>query len=89
MQCYARVINRINGQKLCNDTALPDILPPQFIEVASRPKKKRRLQVNETRPTNRVRRSTPMRCTRCGVLGHSKRSCEADDATVTAAQEID
>ncbi|KAL8494427.1 hypothetical protein ACS0TY_025293 [Phlomoides rotata] len=86
---YAYHILGINGSDLWPKSYLPPPLPPKNEKKPGRPKKLRRRGPNEPLTTtsnqNRLKRSQrSLKCRKCGVLGHNKRTCPEVTSTTSA-----
>ncbi|KAK5841718.1 hypothetical protein PVK06_004041 [Gossypium arboreum] len=55
------------------------ILPPPLRRPPGRPTKVRRKEPNEPQTTERLsKRGVEMRCSKCKIIGHNKRSCKGE-----------
>ncbi|XP_073121042.1 uncharacterized protein [Henckelia pumila] len=91
---YAHVIMPTNGRSEWKPTGMTPISPPSFGRSAGRPKKARRRETDEPAPhktkkrrakakgptngTRIKRQQMTLRCRRCGVSGHNRRTCETE-----------
>ncbi|XP_016713298.1 uncharacterized protein [Gossypium hirsutum] len=80
LQIYSNFVSPVRGPKqwayLSN--MLP-ILPPPLRRPPGRPIKVRRKEPNEPQTTERLsKRRVEMRCSKCKIIGHNKRSCKGE-----------
>ncbi|PPS02929.1 hypothetical protein GOBAR_AA17727 [Gossypium barbadense] len=55
------------------------ILPPPLRRPPGRPTKVRRKEPDEPQTTERLsKRGVEMRCSKCKIIGHNKRSCKGE-----------
>ena len=78
LECYNNLILPSNGPKLWPHVDFPQILPPYARRAPGRPKKLRRKNNDEPKSSSglKKRNQETVRCKRCGVLGHNKRTCK-------------
>ncbi|KAK8956947.1 hypothetical protein KSP39_PZI000228 [Platanthera zijinensis] len=76
-ECYQHSIMPANGPNFWPKLKKIEILPPIRRRAPGRPKKKRNMDANEEKSQSKMsRKYGTVRCTRCGVAGHNKRSCQ-------------
>nr|POE60375.1 hypothetical protein CFP56_33299 [Quercus suber] len=79
IDCYAPIIEPINGQNMWRPSGLPPVQPPIKRRPPGRPKKKRALEPDEPRSHRKNRGlGISKQCKSCGKLGHNKRSCKGE-----------
>ncbi|KAH6781881.1 hypothetical protein C2S52_001303 [Perilla frutescens var. hirtella] len=78
IECYKYGLTPINDPVEWPYSNEPSILPPKYAKPPGRPKKNRRRAPDEIQSSNKLSRSgIRMTCTKCGGLGHNKRTCKA------------
>ncbi|KAG4962930.1 hypothetical protein JHK82_039609 [Glycine max] len=80
INCYAPILEPINGEDMWQQTGLPTVLPPQVRVPIGIPKKARRRENDEAPKPHKLKRTnTSLRCSRCGTFGHNKRVSKHDN----------
>lgn len=77
---YSHYINPCPGEAFWQRTLLNPVLPPKYKRPPGRPKKQRRKAPEEIldkkNPHKLKRKLGPPKCSRCGVEGHTRRTCK-------------
>ena len=75
--CYALIMEPINGEDMWQQIGLPTALPPQVRVLIGRPKKVRRRENDEAPKPHKLKRTnTSLRCDMCGTFRQNKRECQ-------------
>ncbi|KAG5133949.1 hypothetical protein JHK82_025137 [Glycine max] len=75
--CYALIVEPINGEDMWQQIGLPTVLPPKVRVLIGRPKKARRRENDEAPKPHKLKRTnTSLRCDMCGTFRHNKRECQ-------------
>ncbi|XP_052887391.1 uncharacterized protein LOC128296296 [Gossypium arboreum] len=80
LQIYSNFVSPVRGPKQWAyvSNMLP-ILPPPLRRPPGRPIKVRRKEPDEPQTTERLsKRGVEMRCSKCKIIGHNKRSCKGE-----------
>ncbi|XP_038690210.1 uncharacterized protein LOC119989000 [Tripterygium wilfordii] len=76
MRAYEFSVMPTNGATLWPRVNGDPILLPKYTNAPGRPRKRKRREFDEPRTTNLLRRRYPLvKCSKCGVEGHNKRTC--------------
>ncbi|KAG8488109.1 hypothetical protein CXB51_018508 [Gossypium anomalum] len=80
IQIYSNFVSPVRGPK--QRASLPNtlpILPPPLRRPPGRPTKVRRKEPDEPQTTERLsKRGVEMRCSKCKIIGHNKKSCKGE-----------
>ncbi|XP_038680322.1 uncharacterized protein LOC119981316 [Tripterygium wilfordii] len=80
MSAYEFSVMPTNGTTLWPRVGGDPILPPKHSNAPGRAKKRRRRDTDEPiTPSNLRRRYPVVKCTKCGVQGHNRRTCNGPD----------
>ncbi|KAG8479744.1 hypothetical protein CXB51_029261 [Gossypium anomalum] len=80
LQIYSNFVSLVRGPKQWAPLSnmLP-VLPPLLRRPPGRPTKVRRKEPDEPQTTERLsKREVEMRCSKCKIIGHNKRSCKGE-----------
>ena len=58
-------------------------MPPLRRKAPGRPKKNRKRGPDEEHASVHTQRSTTLKCSKCGLFGHNKRTCKREPGTST------
>lgn len=89
MKTYQHTIKGINGQSMWEKIDAPELLPPDFVSQAGRPRKERNKKNDEHRRQaggKLGKENIIMTCTKCGNTGHNRRTCNGRGGATTSAQ---
>ena len=75
--CYEPMVMPMNGPDKWEDTGFEPVGPPHKQRPPSRPKKRRKRDVDEQRPqSSKLSRNLVMKCQYCKEVVHNKRTCK-------------
>ncbi|KAK8954692.1 hypothetical protein KSP39_PZI001628 [Platanthera zijinensis] len=76
MECYKHSVLPLNGPNFWPSIQSTQILPPIRRKAPGRPKKRRNKDYNEERSQTKMSRQYgTITCSKCGIVGHNKKSC--------------
>ncbi|PPS02819.1 hypothetical protein GOBAR_AA17840 [Gossypium barbadense] len=80
IQIYSNFVSPVRGPKQWASLSnMQPILPPPLRRPLGRPTKVRRKEPDEPKTTERLsKRGVEMRCSKCKIIGHNKRSCKGE-----------
>ncbi|KAH7866063.1 hypothetical protein Vadar_015026 [Vaccinium darrowii] len=77
MKSYEPIVYPLNGKEMWTHTRVLGPIPPNVKKQAGRPKQLRKRGNDEPGDSTKLkRRNTTTTCSKCGKLGHNKRSCK-------------
>ncbi|KAF7840310.1 hypothetical protein G2W53_002608 [Senna tora] len=77
LRVYEPYVKPANGIAMWPQAGGDPVMPPPLKRPPGRPKKQRKKEHNETsKPNNVKRRYGEVRCTKCQLVGHNRRTCK-------------